>query len=394
MGKAMFPSDTITFKVSTGDNSAGNGGDGYNEGDITSKPSIEFEPSNKAEGADVHVKNGDNVSQKAYWDAGGANAKAEKYCQVERHGLPDKKSDAKAESTKAEGGTAKSNGDQESDSGHNKSDVDANTKAYQENWLDADQGQKVYAGIGGEGGDHNKAEGGDVHIKASIETANLNDVLNIPNKFDIDDFAHGLSDAFEALINLPRSLCQAGLFFGWFISTGRGPARKPAAQDAARLQPADRRVDAIGAQIIEPARHQVVAHRLLCRVEPATAAALQFQKHHLPARSGEHQIGRSSRHAEPFQSCRGDGIAQLAERHVREPPDRADGAPDQVDQGGLAGEFQRRRRQRSALAFALNRCNCRAVTCAAITDHPRTCRPALGTRRAARAHTARAPAAN
>ena len=53
-----------------------------------------------------------------------------------------KKSDAKAESTKAEGGTAKSNGDQYSDSGHNKSDVEANTKAYQDNWLVVEQGQK------------------------------------------------------------------------------------------------------------------------------------------------------------------------------------------------------------------------------------------------------------
>ena len=101
-----------------------------------------------------------------------------------------KKSDAKAESTKAEGGTAKSNGDQDSDGGHNKSDVEANTKASQENWLDAEQGQTVYAGIGGEGGDHNKAEGGDVHIKASIETAYLNDVLNESHKFDVDDFVH------------------------------------------------------------------------------------------------------------------------------------------------------------------------------------------------------------
>ena len=166
MGKAMFPSDTITFKVSTGDNSAGNGGGGYNEGDITSKPSIEFEPSNKAEGSDVHVNTGDNVYQKAYWDAGGANAEAEKYA-------------------KAEGGTAKSNGDQEFASGHNKSDVDANTKASQESWLDADQGQKVYAGIGGEGGDHNKAEGGDVDV------TNLNDVLNHSEHFHTDDVAHG-----------------------------------------------------------------------------------------------------------------------------------------------------------------------------------------------------------
>ena len=100
----------------TGGNSAGNGGDGVNTGDISSKPSIEFNPYNKAEGADVHVNTGDKVHQDADWDAGGANAKAEKH-------------------SKAEGGKAKSNGDQESDSGHNKSDVDANTTAYQKNDL-------------------------------------------------------------------------------------------------------------------------------------------------------------------------------------------------------------------------------------------------------------------
>jgi hypothetical protein len=171
MGKAMFPSDTIAFKVSTGDNSAGNGGDGYNSGHIISNPSIEFEPYNKAEGSDVHVNTGDNVYQKAYWDAGGANAEAEKYAE-------------------AEGGTAKSNGDQESESGHNTSDVDANTTAYQENFLAANMSQNVYAGIGGEGGSGNKAEGGDVDIKASIESVNLNDVLNHSEDFHIDDFVH------------------------------------------------------------------------------------------------------------------------------------------------------------------------------------------------------------
>jgi hypothetical protein len=169
MAKAMFPSDTITFKeVSTGGNSAGNGGDGYNSGNIISNPSIHFNPTNKAEGADVHVKNGDDVYQKAYWDAGGANAKAEKYA-------------------KAEGGKAVSNGDQKSDSGHNKSDVDANTNAYQENWLAADQSQTVMAGVGGDGGNNNKAEGGDIYFKASIESANLNDVLNDSKYFHIDD---------------------------------------------------------------------------------------------------------------------------------------------------------------------------------------------------------------
>ena len=168
MSKASFPSDTIMFKASTGGNSAGNGGNGYNEGNIISNPSIHFNPTNKAEGADVHVKSGDDVYQKASWDAGGANAKAEKYA-------------------KAEGGKAVSNGDQESDSGHNKSDVDANTKAYQDNWLAADQSQTVMAGVGGDGGNNNKAEGGDIHFKASIESANLNDVLNDSKYFHIDD---------------------------------------------------------------------------------------------------------------------------------------------------------------------------------------------------------------
>jgi hypothetical protein len=167
MAKAKaFPSDTIALKISTGGNSAGNGGDGYNEGNIISNPSIKFNPTNKAEGADVHVKNGDDVYQKAYWDAGGANAKAEKYSE-------------------AEGGKAVSNGDQESDSGHNKSDVDANTKAYQENYLKADMSQNVWAGIGGEGGDHNKAEGGDVDVNI------LSDSLNSHETYYIDDSGMG-----------------------------------------------------------------------------------------------------------------------------------------------------------------------------------------------------------
>jgi hypothetical protein len=174
--KVMFPSDTISFKdVETGGNSAGNGGDGVNTGHISSSPSISFNPYNKAEGADVYVKTGDQVHQKADWDAGGANAEAEKY-------------------SKAEAGKAVSNGDQESDSGHNKSDVDASTTAYQENFLAANMSQNVAAGIGGDGGDHNKAEGGDVDFKASIESANLNDSFNTYENYHIDDsgmLAHG-----------------------------------------------------------------------------------------------------------------------------------------------------------------------------------------------------------
>ena len=79
-----------------------------------------------------------------------------------------------------------------SESGHNKSDVDANTSAYQKNDLKVDMSQNVWAGIGGEGGDHNKAEGGDVDVKASIESAT--DSFNSHEYYHIDDLgmiAHG-----------------------------------------------------------------------------------------------------------------------------------------------------------------------------------------------------------
>jgi hypothetical protein len=103
MTKASFPTDTITLKdISTGGGSAGNGGEGYNKGDITSTPTINFNPYNKADGAYVNVNTGDKVDQKAYWDAGGANAKADDY-------------------SKAYGGHAYSNGDQSSWSGHDTS---------------------------------------------------------------------------------------------------------------------------------------------------------------------------------------------------------------------------------------------------------------------------------
>ena len=75
-------------------------------------------------------------------------------------------------------------------SGHNKSDAEANTKASQDYWLAADQSQTVMADRGGEGGSGNKAEGGDVHFKAGIESANLNDGLNDSKYFRVDDFVH------------------------------------------------------------------------------------------------------------------------------------------------------------------------------------------------------------
>src|SRR5260370_1030240 len=122
-------------------------------------------------GVDVHVNTGDKVYQKAYWDAGGANAEAEKFA-------------------KAYGGEAESNGDQKSYSGHDTSNVDASTTANQTNILSADMSQHVAAGIGGNGGNNNTSQGGEVEIKASIESANLNNVLNDSDHFHVDDFVH------------------------------------------------------------------------------------------------------------------------------------------------------------------------------------------------------------
>jgi hypothetical protein len=139
-------SDSIEFKsINTGGQSVGNGGDGSFKGSISNEPTIKFDPSNKAIGSSVDVKNGDHVSQKAYWDADGGDATASKF-------------------SKAYGGDAKSNGDQSSESGHNTSKVYANTTAHQTNYLKADMHQEVVAGIGGEGGSDNLALGGDVHF--------------------------------------------------------------------------------------------------------------------------------------------------------------------------------------------------------------------------------------
>jgi hypothetical protein len=142
-------SDSIAFKsIDTGGQKVGNGGDGYSSGNISNNPSIKFDPSNNADGAKVHVDTGDHVSQKADWDAGGANGG---YATL---------------FAKANGGTAVSDGDQSSQSGYDTSTVHAATTAYQTNFLLADQHQSAAAGIGGNGGSYDTALGGNVHVHA------------------------------------------------------------------------------------------------------------------------------------------------------------------------------------------------------------------------------------
>jgi hypothetical protein len=140
---SIHVSDSIEFKsINTGGDSAGNGGDGYFSGKISNQPTLNFDPSNTATGASVHVNTGDHVDQKAYWDAGKASAEAEKW------------SKAYAD--------ANSSGDQSSKSGHDTSKVYADTTATQTNSLMADLHQEAMAGIGGNGGNGNAAMGGNV----------------------------------------------------------------------------------------------------------------------------------------------------------------------------------------------------------------------------------------
>ena len=140
------PSDTIHFdKITTGNANAGNGGNGTNNGAITDNAKLYFDPYNEAYGSTVNVNTGDHVHQHASWDAGGANATV---------GDPPWQITA----------TANSNGSQSSWSGHDTSDVYANTKAYQTNDLWLDQSQQVNAGDGGGGGGYNAAESGSVEV--------------------------------------------------------------------------------------------------------------------------------------------------------------------------------------------------------------------------------------
>jgi hypothetical protein len=144
--RKKFDGDSIKIDIDTGGNKAGNGGNVNNEGNIVNKPTIVFSGTNKVEGADVHNNTGDQVRQKADWDADGGKAEAKKF-------------------SKAYGGDAKSYGDQKSDhDGDNTGgDVTANTSAHQKNYVSADQSQYVKIS-GGDGGEGSLAFGGEVNV--------------------------------------------------------------------------------------------------------------------------------------------------------------------------------------------------------------------------------------
>jgi hypothetical protein len=169
------PSDGISIhEISTGGQNAGNGGEGYNEGDVYNNPNINFNPSNFAIGASVESSAGSEVSQTATWDAGGATGTGgTAFAGFGIGGL-------------ATGGEGLS-------VGADTSAVTANTTATQTNFLSADMHQTVLAGNGGNGGSGNYAHGGDVRLDpVSVETTTttLSNLLNHAENFSVDDFSH------------------------------------------------------------------------------------------------------------------------------------------------------------------------------------------------------------
>jgi hypothetical protein len=145
-------SDVIAFKeIDTGGQKVGNGGSGYNSGDISNSSKIDFQPYNKAYGADLTVNTGDHVDQ-----------------------------------------TTGNHSDQSSSSGYDSSTVNANTSVTQTNSLTANTHQYVSAGNGGNGGSYDSAKGGDVSFtQLHMDTDSQSNAINDSDQFHISDYVHG-----------------------------------------------------------------------------------------------------------------------------------------------------------------------------------------------------------
>jgi hypothetical protein len=179
-------SDTIHLKdVDGGDAKAGNGGDGYNFGDIHVSPVAYVANTQKVEGAYTKLYNGDDVWQKAYWkaddggDGGDASAKKGFLANITNNG------------SGGDGGDTNSNGDQWSESGGNVAAVAADTTAQQNTQFLADQSANIVAGIGGNGGNGNTARGGEI-ASALVHTDPETTTTTVSNALDNFDhsFAH------------------------------------------------------------------------------------------------------------------------------------------------------------------------------------------------------------
>jgi hypothetical protein len=179
-------SDTIHLSDPTAGNAnAGNGGDGYSFGDIHYNPVAYVANTQTVEGAYTDLHNGDHVWQTAGWDAGDGGAGG--FTQAQ-NGLLAAVTNSGAGGA---GGDATSNGSQGLSSGGDTAAVAADTTATQYTQLLADQHATILAGVGGNGGNGNAAQGGDisaalVHSDPSTETTTVTNALD---HFGID-FGH------------------------------------------------------------------------------------------------------------------------------------------------------------------------------------------------------------
>jgi hypothetical protein len=217
-------SDTIKFdSIDTSGGSAGNGGDGKNWGDQNDNDTAVFKSDNYAYGAHIKANIGDTVDAYATWDADGGNGKGKgtggdggdgtggkggyggyggdggkggsgagsgygdhvvKEALVPKGGYGGggdggdggdggyggkggyggygEGGDGGKGIGTGTGGWASSNGDQYLETGGNTGHFTAPTSATQKNFAYFDQGAHQIAGVGGDGGNGNSADGGPV----------------------------------------------------------------------------------------------------------------------------------------------------------------------------------------------------------------------------------------
>ncbi|KAA0697174.1 PE-PGRS family protein [Neorhizobium sp. P12A] len=182
-------SDTIHLNHSdAGDGNAGNGGDGYNHGDISYNPIAFVANTQTVEGAYTDLHNGDHVWQAAGWGSGDGGAGGAS--QAQNNGF----FAAVTSGAGGAGGDSHSDGDQGSLSGGDTAAVAAATTATQNTQLMADQHATILAGVGGNGGNGNLAQGGDISaavVHSDPETTTVNNALDhFVNAFGDIDLSH------------------------------------------------------------------------------------------------------------------------------------------------------------------------------------------------------------
>jgi hypothetical protein len=182
-------SDTIHLNnPDAGDGSAGNGGNGYNHGSIDYNPVAYVSNSQTVDGASTDLHNGDHVMQSGDWDAGNGGSGG---ATSAHDGFLASLTNSGAGGA---GGDSHPNGSLGNMSGGDTAMVGAATTGTQNTELMADQHATILAGVGGNGGNGNLAEGGDissalVHTDPSTTTVN-NDLDHFLNAFGHIDLTH------------------------------------------------------------------------------------------------------------------------------------------------------------------------------------------------------------